>query len=288
MGRRGPQHRNLGRFFDQLGTQRCALLTHVSCDAAEWIHAVVRARAPQAVICLDAFHVVSWALKALDKVRARTMTRARIHDRHAMWATPRTPADVTGEQRTSLAEIAVTNQALYWAYLLKEQLREVFRVKGRAGRQPAGGMVVVGVALAHPRVRRAGPEFPDCGPNRVRSGKDVEKVAQKYTKYKPEFRDEVAKLIVESNRSIAEVAREYGLNETTGGGWAKKYRAEHAADEPPLELSERARLRELERRTTGHRAPEFTPRGIKGAKTAVRKPRGSPSRWPAASAATAI
>lgn len=46
-------------------------------------------------------------------------------------------------------------------------------------------------------------------------------MAQKYTKYKPEFRDEVAKLIVESNRSIAEVAREYGLNETTGGGWVR-------------------------------------------------------------------
>ena len=38
-------------------------------------------------------------------------------------------------------------------------------------------------------------------------------------------------------------------NETTVGGWVKKYRAAHAADEPPLELSERARLRELERRT---------------------------------------
>jgi transposase len=37
--------------------------------------------------------------------------------------------------------------------------------------------------------------------------------------------------------------------ETTVGGWGKKYRAAHAADEPPLELSERARLRELERRT---------------------------------------
>ena len=37
-------------------------------------------------------------------------------------------------------------------------------------------------------------------------------------------------------------------NETTVGGWVKKYRATHAADEPPLELSERARLRELERR----------------------------------------
>jgi len=73
-------------------------------------------------------------------------------------------------------------------------------------------------------------------------------LAGKYEKYKPEFRDEVAKIVIESNRSIAEVAREYGLNETTVGGWVKKYRAAHAADEPPLELSERARLRELERR----------------------------------------
>jgi transposase len=37
--------------------------------------------------------------------------------------------------------------------------------------------------------------------------------------------------------------------ETTVGGWVKKYRAAHAADEPPLGLSERALLRELERRT---------------------------------------
>ena len=36
-------------------------------------------------------------------------------------------------------------------------------------------------------------------------------------KYKPELRDEIAKVVVESNRSIAEVAREYGLNETTVG-----------------------------------------------------------------------
>ena len=70
----------------------------------------------------------------------------------------------------------------------------------------------------------------------------------KYEKCKPEFRDEVARLVVETSRSIADVSREYGLNETTVGGWVKKYRAMHAADEPPLELSERARLRELERR----------------------------------------
>ena len=135
----GRNQDTLGRFFDQLGAERAKLLTHVSCDGADWIHALVRRRAPQAVICLDPFHVVAWALKALDKVRARTMTKAGIRDRHAMWATRKNPPDLTGEQRTSLAEIAATNKTLYRAYLLKEQLREVFRVKGNYGRQLLAG-----------------------------------------------------------------------------------------------------------------------------------------------------
>ena len=46
----GRNQDTLGRFFDELGAERAALLTHVSCDGAEWIHAVVRARAPLAVI----------------------------------------------------------------------------------------------------------------------------------------------------------------------------------------------------------------------------------------------
>lgn len=73
-------------------------------------------------------------------------------------------------------------------------------------------------------------------------------MAKKYVKFTPEFREEIAKLVVEGQRPIAEVAREYSLNETTVGNWVKKYREVHPVDEPHLELSDRARLRELERR----------------------------------------
>ena len=72
-------------------------------------------------------------------------------------------------------------------------------------------------------------------------------MAEKYQKYSPEFREEAAKMVVEGSRAIAQVAREYGLSETTPGNWVRAYREAHASDEPPLELSERARLRELER-----------------------------------------
>jgi transposase len=70
---------------------------------------------------------------------------------------------------------------------------------------------------------------------------------KKYQKYSPEFREQAAKLVVEGQRPIAEVAREYGLGETTLGNWVKKYRDDHAGEEPPLELSERAELAELRR-----------------------------------------
>jgi transposase-like protein len=72
-------------------------------------------------------------------------------------------------------------------------------------------------------------------------------VAGKYKKYSPEFRDEAARMVVETSRAIAEVARELGVSETSLGNWVRAYREEHAGDEPPLQVSERARLRELER-----------------------------------------
>jgi transposase-like protein len=72
-------------------------------------------------------------------------------------------------------------------------------------------------------------------------------MAGKYPKYSPEFREEAAKMVVEGSRVIAQVARELGVGETALGNWMRAYRESHASDEPPLELSERARLRELER-----------------------------------------
>jgi transposase len=66
-------------------------------------------------------------------------------------------------------------------------------------------------------------------------------------KFSPEFRDEAVKMVVDGSRSIAQVARELGLNPGTLGNWVAAYRRAHPQDEPPLTVSERVRLRELER-----------------------------------------
>jgi transposase-like protein len=72
-------------------------------------------------------------------------------------------------------------------------------------------------------------------------------IARTSRKFSPEFKDEAVKMVIESSRAIAEVAREIQVNEGTLGSWVNKYRVEHADEEPPLPMSERARLRELER-----------------------------------------
>ena len=73
-------------------------------------------------------------------------------------------------------------------------------------------------------------------------------MSRPYQKYSPEFREEVAKIVIETTRSMAEVGREYGINETTVGNWVRAYREKHGGTEEPLSLPERARLAELERK----------------------------------------
>jgi len=96
-------------FFDALGPERAARITHVSADGAEWIHAALRAKAPQAVICLDAFHI---------------------------------PKDLTMLQRASLAGLAKLNSGVCRGYLLKEQMRATFAAKGDHGRILLAGWLV--------------------------------------------------------------------------------------------------------------------------------------------------
>lgn len=150
----GRDRQTLRTFFDQLGPERSARITHVSADQADWIAEVVAERCPQAVQCADPFHIVSWATEALDEVRRLAWNDARTtsptvskgrgrrdaagdagklrRSRYALW---KNPDNLTDRQRDKLAWIAKTDPRLYRGYLLKEGLRYIFAVKGEAGRQ---------------------------------------------------------------------------------------------------------------------------------------------------------
>jgi transposase len=149
----GRSRATVRAFFDALGPERCAQLTHVSADGAEWIAGPVRERAPQAVLCADPFHVVGWATEALDEVRRGVWRAARqapgaIKDvptggrvlrlsagsardlRRARYALWKNPENLSERQQAKLAWIEKTHPLLYRAYLLKEGLRTALKLNG--------------------------------------------------------------------------------------------------------------------------------------------------------------
>ena len=146
----GRDEATLHRFFEALGAERAAQITHVTADAADWIATVVAERCPNAVRCADAFHVVAWATDALDEVRRQAWNEARgavdrrragratgharalKHARYALW---KNPENLTDRQHAKLAWIAKTDPRLHRAYLLKEGLRMAFVLKGTAGKE---------------------------------------------------------------------------------------------------------------------------------------------------------
>lgn len=73
------------------------------------------------------------------------------------------------------------------------------------------------------------------------------RLSQKRRTFSPEYREEAVKMVIETSRPVAQVARELGLVEGTLGNWVNAYRREHAGEEPALTIDERARLREQER-----------------------------------------
>ena len=64
--------------------------------------------------------------------------------------------------------------------------------------------------------------------------------------FSAEYREEAVKLVLETSRPIAAVARDLGINEGTLGNWVNKYRSDHPVSEE-LNISDRARLKELEK-----------------------------------------
>ena len=139
----GRDRKTVLAFFDALGEERCKQIELVSCDMASWIAGPVAERCPDAVRCVDPFHVIQLATDALDEVRREVWNEARRHGnmelardlkgaRFCIW---KNPENLTDRQAVKLAEIQKTNGPLYRAYLLKEQLRQIYRVSPRTAEQ---------------------------------------------------------------------------------------------------------------------------------------------------------
>ena len=132
----GRDRKTVEKFLDMLGEERCGQLELVSCDMAESIATAVSDRCPDAIRCVDPFHVIKLATDALDEIRREVWNQARREGhkdaakelkgaRFTLW---KNPSKLSDGQKLKLSQIQQTNKPLYRAYLISQQLREIYRV----------------------------------------------------------------------------------------------------------------------------------------------------------------
>ena len=147
----------LEKFYKQLTKEQLASIKVVTGDGAKWITECVNEYTPESARCVDPFHVVEWAMEALDEVRRdvwhdaydeykqlkkdnpRQPGRPKPGDesnaivkaaktkaeeiKGSAFALGKAPENLTEKQKLRINMIASSNKQLYRAYLLKEQLR---------------------------------------------------------------------------------------------------------------------------------------------------------------------
>jgi transposase len=129
---------SLDGFLDELGRERALRIEAVSIEMAPGYYQALHERLPSAALCIDPFHVVRLANHALNLVRrqewnrqGRSKTRSGRWLISARWALVTAPERQSERQRSLLTELEHANRPLYSAYLLKEQLRALYRLPDR-------------------------------------------------------------------------------------------------------------------------------------------------------------
>lgn len=158
----GHDYETLSRFFKELTPEQLAGIKRVAGDGARWIDKCVDEFIPHAKRCIDFFHVVQWAMEALDKVRAQSWHRdanelkALIKEmedvkeegssdkklkkklqkakdsskqiKNSKYALGKNPENLSRYQEEKLEYISNTDKVLFQAYSLKELLRLALKV----------------------------------------------------------------------------------------------------------------------------------------------------------------
>ena len=152
----------LEKFYKQLSSKQLSSIKVVTGDGAKWITDCVNQYTPDCARCVDAFHVVEWAMDALDEVRKeiwheafgeykqikkespRGKGRPKKEDKESAalsaakakadaikgsaYTLGKAPEHLTEKQQLRITLIAAQNPRLYRAYLLKEQLRLLLKL----------------------------------------------------------------------------------------------------------------------------------------------------------------
>ena len=129
----------VGREFNEQDSERrigerAAKLAAISMDMGPGYAKSARNHAPQAIICIDPYHVVQLANKALDEVRRAYWNELRqLGDQQAAkrfkdarWSLLKKPTNLTDQQATTLRWLKTAGGEVWRGYTLKEATRGIF------------------------------------------------------------------------------------------------------------------------------------------------------------------
>lgn len=131
----GKSSETLDAFFEELGKERAAKLETITMDMSAAFIKSVQAKAQNAEIVFDLFHVLKLASEAVDEVRREKVRKLNESDdpdaaaavKRSRYALLKNPWDLSAKEWDKLAAIQKHNAPLYRAYLLKEALADIFR-----------------------------------------------------------------------------------------------------------------------------------------------------------------
>ena len=133
---RGRSRADVRPFFELLGPEGCARLRAVAMDMNTAYDLEVKQHCPNAEVVYDLFHVVAkYGREVIDRVRVDEANRLR-DDRPARrviktsrWLLLRNRDNVPAEQAVKLDELLAANCALLTVYLLKDELKRLWRYR---------------------------------------------------------------------------------------------------------------------------------------------------------------
>jgi transposase len=130
---RGRSRADIRPFFDLLGISGCLAIKAAVMDMNGAYDLEVRLHCPQAEIVYDQFHVVAkYAREVIDRVRVNEANRLRADKparklvKTAKWILLRNRENLKGDEPIRLAELLRANRALSKAYILKDDLKQLW------------------------------------------------------------------------------------------------------------------------------------------------------------------
>ena len=113
-----------------IGEKKQRLITVVVLDMWDPYIASIKEHCPAADIVFDKFHIIKKINEAVDTVRKEEFAKAakeeRIQMKRKRFIILKRGKNLTEDQQEKLQEIMENNELLYKAYLLKEQISDIF------------------------------------------------------------------------------------------------------------------------------------------------------------------